>query len=228
MNEKIDNMIDEIVLNFDSDDITNLLISKIADMRGRRNLEVEGNSICFKNSNFMRKVIVDTNSKSIELIEKGKKPNRKDNKRFESTLYYNVINGNGVIIRNNLDVSAQRRANHNEINGEKNLSYTYYKEGKKTSINVEQDIQNVTTDKEGNRISEEKGTVTTINYYLIYGDYIQKKLINGDVKYYYFTKIDEDKMRKIEISKEDFNRLSFYKDDFYEILNDKFFQRVRR
>lgn len=224
----IDNMIDEIVLNFDNDDITDLVLKKLSSMRGKHILKQEENEVSLKDKNFARTVKTDSDNHTIELIEKGMKIENNEQKAFTNSINYNVNNGSGLVIKSMKDNKKIFGRNYDVVSSEKKSVYTYYIEGKKVSVNVEIVNHKATIDKDDNKISEDKETIKIINYYLIYGDYIQRKEVNGEVKFYYFNKTNDGEILRIEISEDDFNRLLLYKDDYYEILNDKLFQKIRK
>ena len=224
----IDEMIEKVIMYFQEDEITKLIIKRLAEMRLKEDIVKDGNTVFFKDPKFLRAITIDKDRKILVLTERGQKRQNLEEKQFENTIYYNINEGNGVIVKETKDIDKKLIRGQKEQTEAKVTKYKYYKENKEYSSSVEKKDKKTIMDENDTTILEQERTNNILNYELIYGDYIQRQEKDGKVNYYYYYKYEPETYSKIKITEEDFKRFVAYDGDAYGILNDKLFSNLRR
>ena len=219
---KIDSLVDQVVLGFDRDETVKRVLSKLLSMRIQDNTHLGEKSISFDSTNFKRKIIVDKENSILELLEEGIKTEDSTKHSFSDHTYYQVENGNGLVCRNKKDVEISTKNNQEElISVSEKQAYDYYREGRIYARSFEEKKQS----------QNDYLHKIILKYNLLSGDFIERTEINGEVKYAYFENkkvYDNSGYNITEITGDDFKRIVSYQDSMYDILNDSLVRKIKR
>lgn len=224
----IDDFIDAIVLNFDLNETTNKIVSKINSLRspGRGvNLEIINNTIIWRKEGkepISKDIEVDVLNNKIKVQETGIKRIEDGTRNYTNNFTYAVTNDKIVSHNYSRQYDIVNQNNNTLIKAEIKNTYNYYDNKKYLGTSYEKEEKTVLKDKTNITLENSDNIIHEVIYVLSTGDRLKIENINGEEKYYFYSKSQKaDSKFFEEITKKDVDRLiSKNSDDPYDIIND--------
>lgn len=231
----LDDFITAIVLNFESNEITNRALSKISgiipDGRGT-SLEIVDNIILYKfegKDKGTRRIEVDIANKKIKTEETGIKRIEDGIRNYDNKYNYSVVGNKSINYSFEKQYDIKKQENSNTlIEASISKKYSYFNKTKYIGASKEIEEKIVTKDKYNQTIDTKEKSIQEIEYALPTGDFIKIETINDQTKYYFYSKNqNEDNSFYKKITKEDVDRLLSLGDNIYDVVNDETIYEMR-
>lgn len=220
---KIEDFITEIVLHFDENPVINKIISKLNSLNDYGKIIIKDNVLMWENNDgkMIKSVEVDSLNKRIIVNEVSAKVQNKTTYNFVNKLEYKIVKGVTVSYNYEQCYDITSLDNYNtKINAKISKSYHYYDKDKFLGMSYDEEECYVLKDKNSNTINEERKEKSELIKVLATGDRIKLETIDGDNKYYIYSKNRQspNSFTK-EISKKDFYELISFSDNAYYLIN---------
>ena len=231
----VDDFLIAIVLNFDSNEITDKIISKIGLIRSddkRSKLEIVNNTILYEfygKESGTKEIKVDAVNKKILVEETGVKEIDGGMRNYANKYNYSVAGDKSInySLEKNYDIKKQSNG-YTLLNEEILEKYKYYDHNNYIGSSEEKKEQTIIKDKDNNTLNDEENNIQKVKYVLPTEDIIEIKTINGQTSYYFSSKYSDrkDSFSK-KITKNDVDRILSLGDNAYSVLNDETVYGVR-
>ncbi len=231
-NELIDELIEKIVMNFEDNYVTKIMIKKLTDMYDQEDLlKVDDNTITRKSTRMTRSVTVDPSNKILKAQDTGYID---DNEQFQNGIDYQVNGDSAVVHKHVFNIDFFGNTETRTVLD----TYEYLKDNNMIGSSDKKVYVKLWKNSNGQVIDKDIDDFARTHYKLANGDIVKIINNNGDEKYYYCDKVALKNRNKlpneqesyginIEISKEQADNFLKMSDDAYKLVNNDMIYNIR-